>query len=47
MKYTIKFDLHIDDEEIWEDREITFLLKECIDRASVRASDVKILDVND
>lgn len=47
MVYTVSFNIHLDDEEIYDDDLIEEVVKECMENTGANISDFKVLDIND
>lgn len=47
MVYTVSFNIHLDNDEIYDDDLIEEVIKECMENAGANISDFKVLDIND
>lgn len=47
MTYTIKFDLFLDDDNIYSDEEMARILEDILSSVSINVNNVRILEVND
>ena len=45
--YTVSFNIHLDDDEIYDDDLIEEVVKECMENTGANISDFKVLDIND